>query len=705
MEPKPKEESGDNFREAVERLLVEQSFTLDSEAKARMLGQIEKNDRYISVLGAHKEGGAQVKRFLKIPIWNDAKIDRLLERQVRLGKFLKAHGLIKTRDIVSENLDRTAGLPFAIMETFEDDGVTIGFFDQSHPEEMEFLTPEIAQNCINTLVQLHSIDVNAMPEAVVSSIRDLSGKTDEFFDLIVKQDLRKRVAALDTGDEAVDYGTVLDRRLGVIGFQKKVLELLTAFREVIRSQENKKKVLFHGDLSPDNLYISDDGTIELLDWEWAGIYDNEAIAMIIDYGNLRARVWNNAAFRDALDAAIIDKYKTDGNEELGRAVVALGILRSDIQIGGFFENYPREKQSLDEERLRRKSTETDLVRAFELAGLTLDTNQEKTDFLPARGFRELLLEMEITDLPKGELLKFDLSEGADQLTVYNPTPVVINGETFLWARVEDKALETGSKAMLFKEGKDGVWSIVEGAPVFNDLQDPFYCGLIDGKHIFGGVSVYKVPGEKNLGYRTVFYSFNESFTELVAPDGKTVEPFAVGPEKMKGIRLIQLAEGQIGVFTRPQGDFGGRGKMGYFEIESIEELNAALSDFDSLKDPSSFIYGLFIDDEWGGPNQLHLLPGGRIGVVGHIAGFEDKTKKNYYPIAYIIDPKTKSISDVQILATTEQFPEVEAKKADLGKVIYTGGLLSLGNGYSWFYVGIGDTKAGRILIKDPFGRK
>ena len=713
MEIRAEEGPKNDFRAAVEQVLIEQSFSLDTEARARMLEQIEKNDRYISVLGVHDENGTGVRRFLKIPIWKSEEIDRLFERQVRVGKFLKSRG-INTRDVVAENLDRTRGLPFAIIETYEKGEAEIGFISQFNPKEMMALTPEMARDCIEALEQLHAIDIDTIPVVVASSLRDLTGKTDEFFDLIVRQDLEKRVSALDTGGEAQDYGSVMDRRLGVAGFHKKVLELLTGFREVITAEEKKKRVLVHGDLSPDNLYIHDDNTIELLDLEWSGIHDNEAIAMIIDYGNLRARVWNNKEFRDALDTAIIDTYKKEGKEELGKAVVALGILRSDVQIGGFFENYPTEKQRLDIQKQRRDSTERDILRAFELAGLTLDTDQNKTDFHPAKGFRELLPEMEKKDLPRGELLKFNLGEDADRLTVYNPSPMVIDGVTYLWARVEDKSSEEGSRAMLFKEDENGVWNIVEGAPVFHDLQDPFYCGVIDGYHVFGGVQVYEVAGSANLGYRTAFYRYKDSFTELVTPDGKIIDPFAVGPKQMKGIRLIQLAQDRIGVFARPQGDFGGQGKMGYFEIKFIDELNDALTNFDRIKDPSTFIYGLFIDDEWGGPNQLHLLLDGRIGILGHIAGFGDGkyimadgkegAKKDYYPTAYFFDPSTNTVSNIRILATTEQFPEVEAKQVQLGKILYSGGLVSRGDGHAWLYVGIGDTKAGRILIKAPFWR-
>ena len=61
------------------------------------------------------------------------------------------------------------------------------------------------------------------------------------------------------------------------------------------------------------------------------------------------------------------------------------------------------------------------------------------------------------------------------------------------------------------------------------------------------------------------------------------------------------------------------------DLKDIRELEGALNDYNRIKDPSTFIYGLFPDLEWGGPNQLFLLPEGRIGVIGHIAGFADET--------------------------------------------------------------------------------
>lgn len=350
------------------------------------------------------------------------------------------------------------------------------------------------------------------------------------------------------------------------------------------------------------------------------------------------------------------------------------------------------------------------------------------------GYRELLVHFNNInnrnkqgELPQGELLEFSIEKTFESPAVYNPTkPVIIGGQSYIWARVDRRKNKKDSTVMLFKE-ENGKWNVVKEAPVFKNLQDPFYCGMIDGNHVLGGVQVYDVLGSLELGYKTVFFRYDKkSFTDLANQNGNIGDPFAVGPEGMKGIRLIQLKDGGIGVFTRPQeptNKFGERGQIGYFEIKSLDELKKALEDYDQLINRNTLIQGLFIDKrlslavglgdgEWGGANELFILPGGKIGVLGHIAGFGDKSyiaangkkefKKDYYPITFIFDPKDKSVSNVQIIATAKQFPQVDAGKDDLGSVIYSGGLMRLGDGTAWLYVGLGDSKAGRIKIKDPF---
>lgn len=337
------------------------------------------------------------------------------------------------------------------------------------------------------------------------------------------------------------------------------------------------------------------------------------------------------------------------------------------------------------------------------------------------------------NFPKGELLIFLIdknhhihrvtapfldnirnNEGmAVSLTFTNPTkPIIINGVPHMFSRTEELESdnnEENSVVLLFEQSEEAAWSIDPDGFCLR-MQDPFECGIIGGHKIIGGVKTYKQENGE-LGYKTVFYKYLNEPSELMNEDGTEVEPFAYGPEKMKDIRIIQLQNGKIGVFTRPQKDkgYGGRGKIAYFEIDSLDQLTDKLEDHARNEDPEEIISGLFLDEEWGGANELHMLEDGRIGVLGHIAHFgkipnnPEISVKNYYAMSFIFDPATRETSNYKIVCTAEDFdPPVIPKKSDLGSVVFSGGLVRNGDKTAILYCGIGDIKAGAKLIKDPF---
>jgi len=127
----------------------------------------------------------------------------------------------------------------------------------------------------------------------------------------------------------------------------------------------------HGNLDPGNAYVRKNGEVELIDFEFTGVTRNEILGGMVDFGNLRARVWNNKNFRDAFDEAVIARYQKEGREEVGRAIVSLGILRSHAILAGFFENYEHERQGEEDQIQRRDATEQDIKKAWEVAGVAL----------------------------------------------------------------------------------------------------------------------------------------------------------------------------------------------------------------------------------------------------------------------------------------------------------------------------------------------
>ena len=290
-------------------------------------------------------------------------------------------------------------------------------------------------------------------------------------------------------------------------------------------------------------------------------------------------------------------------------------------------------------------------------------------------------------MKKSRFLKFGGDEVANK-DVYNPTaPFQDRGITYFAARVESRPIETDSQVLFFVE-RDGVCYHDPITPIF-PLQDPFIT-RIDTELIFGGVR-FHVNGDS---WQTYFYR---------GSDLLSLKKFAEGPIGMKDNRLVELHDGSIGVFTRPMGIIGGRGKIGFTIINSLERLN----NFDWYG--ADLIEGQFSDDEWGGVNEAHLLRKGLIGALGHFATFTiDKAgslRKHYKSIIFTYDYFKMQASPMTVLARRLDFPTGDAKRSpELDDIVVSGGLHGLENRKVELYVGLSDVYCGVIEINNPFKR-
>lgn len=285
----------------------------------------------------------------------------------------------------------------------------------------------------------------------------------------------------------------------------------------------------------------------------------------------------------------------------------------------------------------------------------------------------------------GEKLEF---RGVGDKDVYNPTaPFEVDGITYIIARVESRDSQIDTESMFFVKDGDA-WVPDKNKPIFK-MQDPFFT-KIDDEIIVGGVEISLAPTPENadkLTWKTVFYK-GKNLNDL--------EKFTEGPEWMKDIRIKKLRNGKIAVFTRP-GDIGARkedgigGKIGFTIINSLDELN------EENINKAEIIEGLFIKEEWGGANELCLLDNGKIGVLGHIARFDDKKNKHYYAMVFSFDPESKQASEQKIIGEAKCFSKGEAKRGELEDVVYSGGLKVNDNEVIW-YGGIGDAEAGRKKV-------
>lgn len=284
----------------------------------------------------------------------------------------------------------------------------------------------------------------------------------------------------------------------------------------------------------------------------------------------------------------------------------------------------------------------------------------------------------------GEKLVF---AGVGNNDVYNiAAPFIDEDEAVIAGRVEARDSEY-STVQFFVE-RNGCWEPRSGSRVFSNLQDPFFTRIQD-ELIFGGVEVWSNPHKPGtIDYRTAFYR-GQSIADL--------RLFAVGPQWMKDIRLVELSDGRIGVFTRPNGEYwGGQAQVGWAVINQLDELKP------DVIASAQTIPGLFVDGEWGGVNEPHLLSDGKIGALGHISYHSADDHLHYRPMIFTFDPSSLEVSPVQVIAERSSFPSGEAKRPNLVDVVFSGGLIRHGDGTAELYTGISDVEAHRLRLPDPF---
>jgi hypothetical protein len=296
---------------------------------------------------------------------------------------------------------------------------------------------------------------------------------------------------------------------------------------------------------------------------------------------------------------------------------------------------------------------------------------------------ELLAQFESQTLQVGQRIHF---EGVGERDVYNITSTFMDrGELIIAGRVEDRATEFSEIVFFRQEGE--VWMPHPDYSPYS-MQDPFFT-WIKGDLVMGGVRVIADPlhPENIVAWVTEYYR---------GMDIASLELFLMGPYHMKDLRLIELASGEIGVITRPQGFKGGRGRIGFFKVKALEEINVK----------NIYLAPLFLDqfaeDEWGGANEAHLLRNGLVGVLGHIACYDATGSRHYQAMTFAFHPDTMEKTPMKIIARRSNFPEGPYKHLDLVDVIFSGGLVRKSGSLADLYVGASDVEAYMIEIVDPF---
>lgn len=284
--------------------------------------------------------------------------------------------------------------------------------------------------------------------------------------------------------------------------------------------------------------------------------------------------------------------------------------------------------------------------------------------------------------------------GVEGFTVYNCSiPFAFGGKEYIYGRVEKYSEWARSWVRLFEKTGEDEYTLVRDHMIYQ-LEDP-YVSFIQGELVLGGTHVRKQCGKVDT-----LYGYFYRGTDL-----NDLDYFTTGPDFMKDIRLVDLQNGKIGVFSRPRNAeieklYGSGAMIGYAEINSLDELS------DEVIQNAKPILGIFDVGEWGGCNQAYLLENGKIGVIGHQSFRQylenDRLLKVYVSIALEFDPVSFKATHNKIIATRSCYPESRSKKPELEDCTFTSGIVMRPDGKADLYGGLSDVEEGRVVIDYPF---
>lgn len=284
--------------------------------------------------------------------------------------------------------------------------------------------------------------------------------------------------------------------------------------------------------------------------------------------------------------------------------------------------------------------------------------------------------------------------GVDGFDVYNTSiPFQWQGKTYIFGRVEKRSEWARSWVRLFAATGKDEWTLVPDSMIYQ-LEDP-YIAFIDDLLVMGGTHVRNKAGAVDT-----YYGYFYKGTNLA-----DLYYFTTGPDYMKDIRLVQLGDGRIGVFSRPRNAeiirrYGCESQIGFTIIDDLSGLTP------EVIENAPYIPDMFAQAEWGGCNQAYLLDSGLIGVTGHKCyldkdadGIEQQVYMNF---AFVFDPVKHRAIESKIIGTRSCYPAAPAKKPNLLHCCFTSGLVMRPDGRADLFSGLGDTSEGRIVIDYPF---
>lgn len=273
-------------------------------------------------------------------------------------------------------------------------------------------------------------------------------------------------------------------------------------------------------------------------------------------------------------------------------------------------------------------------------------------------------------------------DGREELDGYNPSaPIRVGASTYMLVRLEPRNVDFAAWSVPFRQVSPELWEAAPDLPMLR-LEDPCV-SVIHGELVVGGVRVFS-----RLGAHCMW--------EMVFFRGRTLadlEEFARSPLAMKDVRLVELDNGRVGVFTRPWGDQETSRPIGYTELNSLDELTrVALAG-------APLIPTQPVDGQWWGANAVYPLPNGNLGVLGHMARVQGHDR-HYYAMAFVFDRFRREIVEGPvILAERADFPVYDARAPHLQDVVFPAWI---DREQGLLYTGLSDAAIGVMPVEDPF---
>ncbi|MGX7196453.1 DUF1861 family protein [Enterococcus olivae] len=291
------------------------------------------------------------------------------------------------------------------------------------------------------------------------------------------------------------------------------------------------------------------------------------------------------------------------------------------------------------------------------------------------------------DVQETSLLNFEGMEGWD---VYNCSqPFFYKGKWYSYGRIERRKEWMRSWVRLFERTDQNRWSLVDDSMHYQ-LEDP-YISFVHDQIVMGGTHVQVVEEDVLKSYFGYFY---------YGQDLEDLKYFTTGPENMKDIRLVELADRRIGVFSRPRNkklieQYGSESLIGFTIIDSLADLNA------HVIENAEILPDLFGSLEWGGVNQAYLLDSGKIGVIGHLS-YKEEDQSIYTVMSFVLEPETLVIANYKMIATSKSFAKAPEKRPHLKECCFPSGIIYHNEDYCTLYSGVGDTCEAVTKIEYPF---